>query len=101
MLRMFGVVRMLGVLRMIRMRRMLRLVPILGRPLLAALGEPRWATQGVLLQFHGEIVGVRPSSARAAAGLQPLIGVANPALGLAYDSVARILIAPVGKRTQS
>jgi hypothetical protein len=71
---MFWVLRMFRMLGMLLPTRMLR---ILGWPLLAAPGQPWRATERMVLEFHAQMLAARVSTARGAARLPHLIGIAN------------------------
>jgi hypothetical protein len=80
MFRMRRMCRVLGVVRMLRVFRTIRDLAILGRPLLAAPGQPGRAAKRVLLHLHAPMLAVRASNGRPTGHRQPLIGVAIGAL---------------------
>ena len=115
-LRMLRMLRMFWMFWMVGVRRMLRpLPPGWVWPLPVALPQSWGASQRVLFHLHEPMLAIRASTARSPDRVLPLIRVAIQCplnLGLLqaqrrriekwrYDSVARTLTAPVGKRTQS
>ena len=84
---MFGVLwmgrmfRMLGVLPILRLLRELPIRRLLLLPLLVAPGQPGRAAQRMLLDLHGPIVPLPPSTQGATASDASLIRVANESAG--------------------